>query len=218
MSRYLLLIALLLQLTSCNRGQQDDVSLKENFKGRPDVVVTPIQITALTDTPWNLSDEFTTAIYQRLIQRDKIYLLSPSKVKGLIKRISPTLNPFGSDLSWMKQVFPQNSFVVFLELIQHEEAPLYATTEHEEESSPAEFNMTARIRIVDLRDNDPRVILQEMIEDTHYIPTPFTKYRFVQIPWQQKGFEISPLGLAHQKMTREISSRIEDYILLAADK
>ena len=41
---------------------------------------------------------------------------------------------------------------------------------------------------------------------------------FSQVLWGDETFEISPLGLAHAKICQEISSRMEDYILLNCEK
>lgn len=72
-----------------------------------------------------------------------------------------------------------------------------------------------RVRVFDLRGKEPKIVLQELIHDSHFIPRQFTQANFYQVPWGHESFSISPIGLAHAEFTKEISSRLEDYILMA---
>jgi hypothetical protein len=72
-----------------------------------------------------------------------------------------------------------------------------------------------RVVVVDNRGQQPEVILQEIVHDSHFIPRQFNQYNFHQVSWGNEEFTISPLGMAHTQFLKEISSRIEDYILLA---
>ena len=75
--------------------------------------------------------------------------------------------------------------------------------------------MTIRVIVVDIRQAQPVVILQEVVQDSHFIPRQFNQYNFHQVYWGNEEFEVSPLGMAHTQFLKEISSRIEDYITLA---
>ena len=78
--------------------------------------------------------------------------------------------------------------------------------------------MTARIKVVDLRSEKPQIVLQELIQDTHFIPKRFSRFNYEQVIWGQENYNLSPLGLAHSALSKEIARRVEDYILLANGK
>jgi len=74
------------------------------------------------------------------------------------------------------------------------------------------------VRVLDLRTPEPKIVLQELIHDVHFIPRQFTQSNFHQIAWGQAGYETSPLGIAHEELTKEISLRLEDYIIHAMNR
>lgn len=92
-------------------------------------------------------------------------------------------------------------FSVKMELVKH--APL--------QSQPSELVMLIHLEILDLREEKPKVILQEVLSSNALIE----KNQPIEINWSDAAFRMSPLGLAHRKLSREIASRIEDYVLLA---
>ena len=75
--------------------------------------------------------------------------------------------------------------------------------------------MTMRVRVFDVRGNEPKVILQELVQNSHFIPRQFTSEHFYQASWGTENFQITPVGLAHAKFTKELASRIGEYVLLA---
>jgi hypothetical protein len=220
------LIALASMTTGCNQDQSDQHHYSYNKQSksqdtapqtRPVVAIVPLINSTKTDIPWNLSDELTYTVYHRLANKDKLYLVNLQKVTDTLKKLQ-TANPFVPDITWIKHAFPDDEFVVFMELIEHEETlqktknPLPAT------SLAADLNVTVRLRVIDVRSNTPSVVLQEMIHDSHHIPKQFTSANFYQIPWGQDSYDISPLGLAHAELAGHIASRLEDYVLLAKNR
>jgi hypothetical protein len=180
----------------------------------PVTALVPLIDRTTSKLPWDLSDELTSAIYNRLALKNKVHLVDSRKVHARVKKLGPAQNPFGDDLGWVRNVFNQEEFVIFLELVEHEEVPVPSETIHAKDL-PAELNISVRVRVLDLRSGSPRIVLQELIHDSHHIPRPFNRYNFYQTIWGKEGFSISPLGLAHAQMTKEIATRLEDYILLA---
>jgi hypothetical protein len=219
MSRFLPLgLALVaLAITGCQKdtaNQQATTYQTSNF-GKPVVAILPVIDSTKNDYAWNLSDELTSFVYSRLSQDGALSLDSPAKTRALVKKLKETQNPFSTDTSWMKQTFSQQ-FVIFLELIEHEEV---LKQDRKKETDPAlcsaDLKMSMRVRVFDLRGEEPKVVLQEMINDSHFVPKQFTRTNFYQIPWGDENFNFSTLGIAHLEFTKEIASRIEDYILLA---
>jgi hypothetical protein len=220
MSRFFILNVSLLALIvgGCddNDHNHSQAYYQSPNQSKPIVSVVPVIDNTKNEYTWNLSDEISSTIYTRLAQRDHISLNKVSQVRAKTKQIADGQNPFGPDISWMKKVFQGDQFVVFLELIEHEEVPQQDRKKptHPQNCS-ADLNMSMRVRVLDLRENEPRIVLQELVHDSHFIPRPFTEANFFQVNWGDECFSISPLGLAHASFTKEIALRIEDYILTA---
>jgi hypothetical protein len=209
-------LCLLLAAGCQNEMDNTQARVDESGHAKPVVALVPDIDSTAHDLPWSLGDELTAMLQHRLIQKDKVYLVDDNKVRSLVKRFQLSDNPFGLDISWVKRAFPENEFVVFIEFLEHEEKTLDAKNSSPQDCS-AELSMSVRLRVIDLRGAQPKIALQEMVHDTHYVPRQFTKLNFHQEPWGKESFNISPLGLAHAQLTQEIASRLEDYILLSND-
>jgi hypothetical protein len=220
MSRFILSIPLLALLTGgCdnNPHNHSQAYYQSQSPVKPAVSIVPVIDNTNNNYSWNLSDEISSSIYNRIAQRDRVIVNKSSQVRSKAKQIAEDQNPFGPDISWMKKIFPGDQFVVFLELIEHEEVPQHNRKRlTDPQNCSADLNMSMRIRVLDLRESKPKVVLQELFHDSHFIPRPFTESNFFQVTWGDECFNLSPVGLAHASFTKEIASRIEDYILMAS--
>lgn len=215
MSRIAMALSLALLAAAGCKNQNEQATLFEQEKNvslKPIVAVVPIMDRTANNIPWNLSDELTSSIYRRLASDERLYLVNMQKTLAVLKKLGPGNNPFGADLAWIKRAFREDEFVAFLELLEHEEIPVNAQKASSLENCSAELNTSIRVRVFDLRGKEAKIVLQELIHDTNFIPRQFTQSNFYQVAWGKDGYEISPLGLAHEQLTKEISSRIEDYI------
>ncbi len=211
MLRIISVMSLVLLLAGCSGRKETEQSLFYNDgTPKPIVAFVPLIDHSDHDLPWDLSEELTQGLKEKLLQKEKLFLVTVPKKQA---QASEENNPFGPDISWMKTIYPRKDFVVFMELIEHKEVPLYPKSESSPEESPAELKTSLRVRVVDLRGNEARVILQELVHDTQYIPKQFTRYNLFQVPWGREMYGITPLGLAHAKLAKEVAARIEDYIL-----
>lgn len=208
----------LVLLSSCQKQNNDTASLEQSYLQKPAVAIAPVIDNSESGLGWDLSDELTYTLSSRLVQKAKFSVADPQKTKTQIRKIKTNNNPFGADLNWTKKAFPGEDFVVFMELIEHRESLNDTRQNRAPESSPAQLNLSMRLRIVDVRNPEPQVILQEIIQDSHFIPRQFTSYNFNQSPWNSEEFSISPVGIAHSLLIKELSSRIEDYIYLSKNK
>lgn len=212
------LCCLALFSVGCRNDDGQQAYYQQGSHMKPVVAIVPLIDSSQSAVSWNLSDELTSTIHHRLSQKEKLYLVDMQKVRSSIKKLNGNHNPFSTNLAWVKKTFSDDEFVVFLELIEHEEVPVYNQKTASAADSPAQLNMSVRVRILDLRGKEPEVVLQEMIHDNHYIPKQFTQANFFQVPWGKDSFSVSPIGLAHAQLTKEIAGRLEDYILLAKSK
>jgi len=201
------------------QGTNDAGAVAEEIQVRPIVAVVPLLDSSKNDLPWNLSDELTDLLFKRLAKRDKFYLVSLLKVQSQIKKMNAQMDPFSLDLSWMKRLFDSTEFVVFTELIEHDERPLSPTalpvSDTSLQKSSADMNITLRLRVFDVRGAEPKIVLQELLHETHRIPRQFTRQNFFQVSWKDENFNISPLGMAHDDLIKTLAGRLEEYLLRA---
>lgn len=92
-------------------------------------------------------------------------------------------------------------FLVQMQLLECEEI----------ESTPSELAISIHLKILDVKGDKPKIILQEILGINTLLEKPLCPHTAMSP--KSEEFRISPMGLAHAKLTREIASRIEDYIL-----
>lgn len=210
--RMVFCLGLLFTAASCNRDEDNESAYVEQKKESNVAIVPVFDRTENAGVTWNLSDEITSGLRRRLKENDKLSLTEQQKVHALTKKFVGQKDPFATDISWVKHSYPCCQFVVFTEVLEHEEVP---ASFKNVKSSPATLNMSVKIRILDNRGQKSKVILQEIVHNSHNIPKQFNKTNFQQIPWGKENYHVTPVGVAHSNLIKEIATRIEDYILLA---
>ena len=80
------------------------------------------------------------------------------------------------------------------------------------------LNSAIRVRLMDLRSTTPKIVLQEMIKGSYFIPKTLLPTDYEQIVWGSKEYSQSPMGIAHGQLISEVVSRVNDYILLAKSR
>lgn len=196
---WLFFFAVSLALSSC-QDKTNHTTLIEKERTKPLVTLIPIVDKSGANLPWDLSEELTSSIQHKLLQKNKISLFEHIPTKQLQKKI--TRNLFSFDVQWCKSAFKEHEFVVFIQLIEHSE-------------KKNEVNICCQLRVIDVRGDTAKIILQEVIEESHAIPKQFAKST---LDPKKQNFNISPLGLAHAQLTKQIAGRIEDYILLSKNR
>ena len=201
-------------VTGCEKNKNETAMLSESMQSRPAVAIIPLIDNSEHVLGWNLSDEITYSLCSKLDQKNTLNLTLPGKIKAAIKKIKGQNNPFGNEILWVKNSFDED-FVVFLEMIEHSEIPSEMGKKAPPETLSAQLNMSLRLRIIDIRGETPRIALQEILQESHFVPRQFTQYNFHQSLWNTEEFGLSPVGIAHAQLIKELKTRIEDYILLA---
>jgi len=210
-------LAATILLAGCQHDTQDTHLSSKGKSAKPKIAIAPAIDDSDHSTSWNLSDEITYSLFFKMDQKNKFELTDPQITKSITRRLPSHHEPLSGDLKWIKRAFSKDDFVIFLEMLKHEEAPNITDRTNKIEDCSANLNMTLRVVVFDIRNDLPKVILQEIINDTHFIPRQFNQYNFHQVSWGHEDFFISPIGMAHAQMIKEISSRIENYISLAGD-
>jgi hypothetical protein len=210
--RHLTTLVLGLLVLGCSRSNDTTARYHEDGRAKPVVAVAPLLDTSSFDVPWSLSEEFTTMLTRQISQTNQVFVQSRED-------FSLAENPFGNDLAWMKQEFEAHEFAVFLELVEHE---LVSVSKEKTPAFPQEvpqnLKMGVRLRVVDLRGTTPKIVLQEMIRDSYYIPKTLLPTDYNVITWGSEEYLKSSMGMAHARLSQEIGNRVSEYILLAKSR
>ena len=210
--RYLSTLLIGLLAVGCTRSQDSMTRYHEDGRAKPIVAIASMIDTTSFDAPWSLSEEISSMVAQRVGQSGEIFVVS--KEDDAFAE-----NPFGQDLGWAKREFHEQEFVVFLELVEHAAVPALKSKQN---LSPQEvstnLNMAVRLRVVDLRGSSPKIVLQEMIKESYFIPKTLIPTDYNTAVWGTDEFRNSPMGIAHAQLAQEIAARVSDYILLAKSR
>lgn len=208
---YKILLACLfsLFLTSCNGPHHVDYfPYHDDGTMKPRIALIPVQDLSNSDVPWCLAQELNQGVRYHAMDSGELYLLSRSEMgEGLDKCRNYAL--FGPDLSYAKN-FSDADYVVALELIEHEEQ------EFDKRVHNCGINLSGRVlvmkmrlRIIDVRCKEPRILLQEIVKYDCSIPRCKRGTNLNLIPYGAEAYPQSPYGTAHKSFTEIIVSRIE---------
>lgn len=210
--RYLSLFAISCLAIGCTRTSDFMTRYHEDGRAKPVAAIASMIDTTSFEAPWSLSEELTSMIVSQIGQGGKIYVFS--KDDEIFAE-----NPFGQDLSWVKREFPNQEFAVFLELVEHDIVPASkAKKDLPSQEVSSNLNMAVRLRVIDVRGQTPKIVLQEIVRDTYFIPKTLIPDDYNTLTWGTPEFPKTPMGIAHAQIVREISTRVSDYILLAKSR
>lgn len=210
------IFALLLSMTamSCSQTQSELTRFHEDGRAKPVVAIASFIDTTSVDLPWSLSEELTSLLSKKISENGQLFV-------SIKDDFSSTDTPFGKDLSWIKKEMPDDQFAVFLELAEHEIVPekeqskLTSGTAFE---SAMNLKTAIKLRVIDLRGSSPRIVLQERVQGSYYIPKNAVPVNYQLVTWGSDEYRRTPMGLAHTQLVQEISLRINDYIQLAKSR
>lgn len=215
MYRHLLLLTLLVFLASCqNRTNESPSKYYEDGRARPTVAIVPVVDSTSFDYPWSLSEEFSNLLATNIAEKQSLYL---PKEGMLESDFSYDQDLFSTDLTWMKNSFYPHEFVVLVEFLKHDKIPLMKRNTPVYELS-SNLEMAVRVRIIDLRKTDPKIILQETIADSYFFSKNLLPVDYQVSTWGTEEYATSPLATAHKQIAKEVVERINDYILLAKSR
>lgn len=179
---------------SCEKNKEETPPSSITASTIPKVAFASIQDHAKHSLDWNVLEELSELIFERFKKQETFAVV---KTKNLSKQLSLPLN-----FDHLKEVLHCNDFVVFMELIEHQEI-LKESSRH--------LEILLRLQVIDLRELSSNVILREVIHDSHFMPN---SAHFTQVSWKEEGYEVSPIGMAHLHFAKKVARRIEDIIHL----
>jgi hypothetical protein len=209
--RYLPIYLLTILAAGCCSRCKNETATRyhEDGMAKPVVALPAMIDTTSFDVPWSISDELTSQIVQLISKTGKIFIQSQDD-------FAIASNPFTGDLSWVQREFSTQEFAVFLELAEHEITPVTKGAVGLETSN--NLNIGVRIRVLDLRGAEPKVVLQEMVRESYYIPKTLLPVDYSTVTWGSAEYPKSSMGIAHAEIAREVAARVSEYILLAKSR
>jgi hypothetical protein len=208
MLRYLLIVGIALFSVACQTkqgGKESASRLYSNGVEKPTVALVPVIDSSGYELPWNMAEELTSLINARL-NTQGIFLVTPKE--GALPYLE---SPFTNNILWIKKNFKDYDFVVFLELIEHEKV---AEKKGCLDSS-SNLNTAMRIRIVDNRDKQPKVVLQELLKDSYFISKSLLPVDYNVVAWNTSDYSSTPFGIAHLQLCKSVVERLSDYIAIS---
>lgn len=209
-------IALLsLICTGCAPNCRDTSLYQRTGQIKPIVCVMPvINQTGVHPEQWDFSREFTDEIRKRVYDSSRLYLLRESGSLEFARELNiPNPMEIPSDL---RERMGAAEYIVVAELIDQAEKPygLGGSRPYHEEIGSV-LSIAMRVRVIDIRKEKPRVILQEIIDYDHIIAKPYLNADYNKAYWGTEAYESTPLGMAHNKVVRELVAHVENYVLAA---
>lgn len=217
MHKFFLALFLLVSVTSCySRYDTCYVPFREGEKTKPLIALITVRDTANSGLSWNLGREISEQIYKKLLHDDAIDVL-PEEVEFAHADKIGAIDYFGTDLSFT-QYFPAASFIVLMELIQHQVAPHKFSKKMPIKiwTNDLVLAMELRIRILDTRFGRPHIILQETIQRNQVLNRDWDKkHDFTENPWGSEKYQETQLAKRHQQLAYDTAKRIKQIVLMA---
>ncbi len=199
---------------SCMGNNRDTTLYHRSGRAKPIVAVLPvINSAAESFVGWDESREMTEEIRKRVFTSPKLYLLREGGSLALAKQLNvpnPTVlskEPLDS--------LGAAEFVVVAELVDEKETRYGQGPGAEKpylEEVGGMISLAMRVRVLDVRQDKPKVILQEMLNHEQVVGRPYLKCDYEKASWGTEAYLRTPLGIAHNKMVRELVARIEGYV------
>ncbi len=203
-------------LLSCAGPYRDTCLFQRSGGIKPIVAVLPVLTSSQNENEtclsWDLSEELTEQIRKRFCESPRIYLLEGTGTKQLAKELN------NNNLKALRELYVDNvgasQFVVVTELVRQEETPCKVGGAEAGEAG-ALLALDFRVRLLDVRSKNPRIVYQELLHHDHFIPRAYLYCDYEKAAWGTESFERTPLGMAHSRLAREVVARVESYIQAA---
>lgn len=215
MKRIILFLSACTALLSGCIGQNRDTTLyHRSGRAKPIVAVLPvIDSTEEKRVGWDESREMTEEIRKRVFTSQKLYLLREAGSQELAKELNVP-NPKNLPKEPLEKLGAAE-FVIVAELIDEKEMRYGYGGGSEKpylEEVGAVLSLALRVRVLDIRNQQPKVILQEVLNHEQIVGRPYLNCDYEKAPWGTEAYERTPLGISHTKIARELVARVEGYV------
>lgn len=205
MLKIMLPLVLSLFITSCGGPRYVDF-FPCHDDGTVKPVVALIPVNNSPNVSCDIAAELTDAIRYQMMDHGDLYLLPQEGVETRLRRMGQT-NFFGND-SLFAQHFCNADFVVITELLDH------CFTSPGGTDGPCKEVLTVkmRVKIIDVREDAPCIVLQEIIAVDSPIPRNFYQISGMTAETNEDGYQLSSIERAHNALACKFVSRAEEVI------
>jgi hypothetical protein len=206
---------IVLLLVSCGPRYVDYFPFYDDGTPKPKVALLPVIDSTRGSVPWDISQEINDGVRYLAMCHGRLFLLSGHEVAA---RHQGKGQPdyFGTDITYATK-FEGNDYVVALELIEHRVVPYSEESCCREVSMQkyrwdALLQMKLRLRVLDMRCCQPKILLQEIFASNYAIPTGQEHLDYSRCGLGSADFDETPYGKAHARLIADLVSRIEAII------
>jgi hypothetical protein len=215
MLRIIFALMAALLMVGCGPRYIDYFPYHDDGTLKPKVALIPVIDNSKCDVSWDLGAEFNSSLRFQAMYSGNLFVLSEEDV---LSRLSALCQPgyFTTDLSFTNH-FHGSDYVVAMELIEHDLVPFEVA--RASPAFPAQtyrhdsvLQMKMRLRVIDLRCGQPKIILQEVFTSCYGIPPGGECVDYSRVCWGRRAFVETPWGCAHKRMVCDLVNRIETVI------
>ncbi len=216
MGRLVISLLLVIASSGCAPSFRDTSAYYYSGQPKPSVALLPVVNSAgPQDLGWDLSGEFTDEMTKRLDNSHKLYLVGEAPVESPVAKTVSALPAQVLDKNLLRGV-PEAQFLIVTELIEQKTTPYGPAanrpTEKYISESGAILSLAMRVKVIDMREAQPRVVLQEVVETDYNITKPYLYVDYRKHPYGTDFYTRTPLGIAHAKLIKEVVAHIESYV------
>ncbi len=215
MKRLLSSLLLSLLVTSCAPKYKEYFAYTDEGYEKPKVAIVPVLNSSKASLGFDISDEIVFGLRNLICSNDKLFPLTQSDVNAAAALIGDS-HYFTPDTSCWKG-FLNAHFAIIMEVTQHDIVPfekgsfgnLYPTNGGHSNQVLA---LKVRLRIIDVKYNQAKLILDEIIESNHMMPWGFDQAVNKERAFDSPNYANTPFGMAHNRLIWQLSSRIHQVI------
>jgi hypothetical protein len=165
------------------------------------------------ELPWSVSEELTYEIRDQFARRGQFFLISEEETAGFEYELPPGTDYFGCDLEFAANI-DNADFLVIINLLSERFVPYKERRYHFDYHYgmlPLNWvlQMTAKIRIIDLRKGLPRLITDKLILRNHLFPRKHDiSIDYYKEGWGTDFYLCTPLGLIHRRFSEDLARAI----------
>jgi len=203
-------------LTACATRYSDFFPCHDDGTLKPSVCLLPVIDRSDSHLPWDMASQFSEKIRTQLMYDGRLFI----PPKDVIERQLSSTGYSNDAVNLATTVdlkpflkFQPEHFVIVMELVEHRTVPyirgkikpIYPS--NLEPDHAVVLLIKLRIRVVDIRGGEPRIVRQELIESNHVIDK--TAIADAVAQYGTKTFGTTQLAIAHARLCQDIVAKIE---------
>ncbi len=182
---------------------------------RPQIALVPVINGTNVKLPWDVETELTDDILDCLMCEGAFWVSPYNQYECALEQTKGR-DYFGIDLSFANH-FSHNDFLVIVELVEHEMKP-YRREEYPDlmvSHTPDRHQvlaLSARIRVIDLRFEEPAIVRQEIVETYKLVSPKAAKVCYDGLNDLVPEYSNTPLARGHKELAALVASKIEEAV------